>query len=146
MKGWLLIQPYAEYLEATNQSEAARPETYILLKREASAAAETTAPVMFAIQFAIQYPDSIKIFAEHEGTQIGATFSTRDNEPGGNNGTYEIKGSPWESTGIFVNVAPKKETDFPNFFICHSKAPNGLHLRWEVGLDEVSDGEMISAN
>ncbi len=38
MKGWLLIQPYDEYLAATNQSDAAKPETYILLKRESSAA------------------------------------------------------------------------------------------------------------
>jgi hypothetical protein len=146
MKGWLLIQPYDEYLAATNQSDAAKPETYILLKRESSAA-EGAAPVMYAIKYAINYPDSIKIFAENEGTQIGATFNTRDrdNVPGGNNGTYEIKGSPWESTGIFVNVAQKTETDFQKFFICHSNAANGLHLRWEVGLDEVADGEMISS-
>jgi hypothetical protein len=144
MKGWLLIQPYAEYLEATGQSKAEKPETFILLKHESVAAAEGAAPVMFAIKYAIQHPDSMKIFAEQDGTQIGATFNTRNNEPGGNNGAYEIKGSPWESAGTFVNVAEKKETDFPRFFICHSKAPSGLHLRWEVGLDEVSDGEMIN--
>lgn len=143
MKGWLLIQPYDEYLAATNQSEVEKPETYILLKREAPAPT-VAAPVMLAIQFAIHYPDSIKIFAEQEGTQIGATFNTRNNEPGGNNGTYEIKGSPWESAGTFVNVAEKKESDFPKFFICHSNAPSGLHLRWEVGLDEAADGDMIS--
>jgi hypothetical protein len=148
MKGWLLIQPYTEYLEATNQSDAEKPQTYILLKREAAAAAtEGAAPVMFAIKYAINYPDSIKVFAENEGTQIGATFNTRDrdNVPGGNNGAYEIKGSPWESTGTFVNVAEKKETDFLKFFICHSKTPKGLHLRWEVGLDEISDGEIIGS-
>lgn len=144
MKGWILIQPYAEYLEATGQSEAAKPETFILLKREASSLAEGAFPVMYGVKYAIKYPDSIKIFAEQEGTQIGATFNTRNNEPGGNNGNYEIKGSPLESTGTFVNVAPKKETDFQNFFICHSNTPNGLQLRWEVGLDEISDGDMIS--
>jgi hypothetical protein len=139
MKGWLLIQPYDEYLAATNQSDVERPSTFVLLNRESLAPADGILPLSYAIKTA----GFLRLFAEHEETKIGAHFNIKDNVPDGNNGDYEIKGGRLESSGTFINVAPKEETEFKKFFICHSNTNKGLHLRWEVGLDEITDDEDV---
>ena len=139
MKGWLLIQPYDEYLAATNQSDATRPSTFVLLNRESLAPADGVLPLSYAIKTA----GFLRVFAEHEETKIGANFNIKNNVPDGHNGDYEIKGGRLESAGTFINVAPKEETEFKKFFICHSNTTHGLHLRWEVGLDEITDDEDV---
>jgi hypothetical protein len=141
MKGWLLVQPYDEYLEATHQRGAAKPETFVLLNNQLPPGAEGVYP----ISYAIKSQQFLKLFAENAETKIGANFNIENNVPDGDNGAYEITGGRLGGTGTFVNVAAKEEApDFGKFFICHSNTPNGLHLRWEVGLDEIVDGENLS--
>ena len=140
MKGWLLIQPYDEYLAATNQSDVEKPSTFVLLNRESLAPADGVLPLSYAIKTA----GFLRLFAEHEDTKIGAHFNVKNNVPDGNNGDYEIKGGRLESAGTFINVTPKEETEFKKFFICHSSASHGMHLRWEVGLDEITDDEDVT--
>jgi hypothetical protein len=140
MKGWLLIQPYDEYLAATNQSDAASPATFILLTREGLSPTESVLPLTYAVKTG----GFLRVFAEHEETKIGANFNITKNVPEGNNGDYEIKGGRFESHGNFINVTPKEQTEFKKFFICHSNTTKGLHLRWEVGLDEFVDDEGIT--
>ena len=139
MKGWLLIQPYNEYLAATDQTDAEKPGTFILLNREGLFASEGVLPLSYAIKSG----GFLRVFAEHEGTKIGANFDVVNNVPDGKNGDYEIKGGRLESEGTFINVAVKEETEFKKFFICHSNTTKGLHLRWELGLDEIVDDEDI---
>jgi|HubBroStandDraft_1064217.scaffolds.fasta_scaffold616879_1 hypothetical protein len=140
MKGWVFIQPYAEYLEATHQSGASKPETFILLNQQSSSIDQGAFPVTYAIKSG----NFLRVFAEHEAIKIGANFNIKNNVPGDNNGTYEIKGGRLDGSGIFINVAAKEETDFGKLFICHSNTPDGLHLRWEVGLDEIVNDENIT--
>ena len=139
MKGWLLIQPYDEYLAATDQTGAERPATFILLTRESLSPTEGVLPLSYAIKSG----GFLRVFAEHEDIKIGANFNIKDNVPDGHNGDYEITGGRMESHGVFVNVNPKQDTEFKKFFICHSDTTKGLHLRWEIGLDDIVDDEDI---
>ena len=139
MKGWLLIQTYAEYREATHQSHASSPESFILLNHQSS----TTAKGAFPISHSIKVQDFLKVYAEHDGTKVDAKFNIVNNVQDGDNGTYQIKGGRFSGAGTFVNIAPKEESDFKMFFLCHSNSPSGLYLRWEVGISELVEAESI---
>jgi hypothetical protein len=137
MKGWLFIEPQAEYLKTTHQANVKRAETFILLHLQPP----PITPGAFPITHSIKDQEFLKIYGEWEGVKINANFNTVNNVQDGDNGAYEIKGGRFNGTGTFVNVTPKEHADFKMFFLCHSNSPNGLFLRWEVGINEIIDAQ-----
>ncbi len=92
------------------------------------------------ITHSIKKEEFLKVYAEREGAgRVDVRFNIQTNIPDGDNGSYQITGGQFAGQGKFVNVATKVNFDFKHFFVCYSTSPNGLFLRWQVGVNEIVD-------
>jgi hypothetical protein len=134
---YLFIQQQSEFLRHEHLEFESVPETRL----------SYPAKGWYQITHAIKDGEFLKISAERDGIRIEARFNIEKNVPHGDNGSYQITRGIFAGTGTFLNVNRQKNSDFNQFFVCHSSSPtNPSMLRWQVGLDDfvhVHNVEMV---
>lgn len=135
MKGYLLIQPPAEFRK------------YILDKyTEDGTELSYMAKGWLPITHAIKEGAFLKVRADLNNIQVEARFNIQPTvvlrDP---DNSYEVQGGVFEGRGTFFKVAREQNPEFNDFFICDSTSRSGRALRWEIGVNQIMDADTVSA-
>lgn len=137
MNGYMFVQTVAEFEREPRHLKYDEPVT--------AARMSYAVRGWYQIERCIKSGEFFKISAERLGVKVEARFNIVKNEPGGDNGSYEIKGGLFAGNGVFRNISKRENCDFKEFYVCHAVSAGGKnYLRWQVGVADFVDADKIA--